>query len=107
MGLIGGIVQSAGNFLNQEAQRAWNEKMYEKQKEFWYEQQDYNSPANQVERLKEAGINPALALGNIQSGQMGSAPAVPSMSAAQAGSFAGATDSILSLINNKKRLGIF
>lgn len=103
MGLLGGIIQSFGNAANQAWQQDWNEKMYGKQKEFWYEQQDYNSPANQVERLKEAGINPALSLGNIQSGQMGSAPAVPSMSAAQAGSFAGATDSILALINNKKQ----
>lgn len=104
MGLIGGIIQTAGNAGLQGLQQNWNEQMYGKQKEFWYEQQEYNSPANQVERLKEAGINPALALGNIQSGQMGSAPAVPSMSAAQAGSFAGATDSILSLINNKKQM---
>lgn len=103
MGLVGGILQTAGNFASQAFQQDWNSGMYEKQKQFWYEQQDYNSPANQVRRLEEAGLNPQLMLGNIQSGQMGSSPSVPTMSAAQAGSFAGATDSILSIINNKKQ----
>lgn len=68
------------------------------QKGFWYEQQEYNSPVNQVARLREAGINPQMAIGNIQSGQMGSIPSAPNANVA-----AGVTDSILQLINNKKQ----
>lgn len=67
------------------------------QKGFWYEQQEYNSPENQVNRMREAGINPALAIGNIQSGQGASiAPTNPNIAS-------GVTDSILSIINNKKQ----
>lgn len=96
MGIIGGLF----NLVAQENQQSWNYKMYNEQKDFWYDQQEYNSPENQVERLREAGINPQLAIGNIQSGQMGSSPSVPTMSPAHV---SGATDSILSIINNKKQ----
>lgn len=94
MGIIGGLIA-------QSSAQNWNEGMFNRQKDFWYEQQEYNSPANQVQRLKEAGINPQLALGNIQVGQMGGSPSVPTMSPANLGSMADATGSILSLINNK------
>lgn len=96
MGIIGGLF----NLVAQENQQSWNYKMYNEQKDFWYDQQEYNSPENQVERLREAGINPQLAIGNIQSGQMGSSPSVPTMSPTHV---SGATDSILSIINNKKQ----
>lgn len=67
------------------------------QKGFWYEQQQYNSPENQVKRLQAAGINPQLAVGNIQSGQGASIPSAnPNIAS-------GVTDSILHLINNKKQ----
>lgn len=96
MGIIGGLF----NLIGQENQQSWNYKMYNEQKDFWYDQQEYNSPENQVERLREAGINPQLAIGNIQSGQMGSSPSVPTMSPAHV---SGVTDSILSIVNNKKQ----
>lgn len=69
--------------------REWQEAMYDKQfannTQFWREQQEYNTPKNQVKRLQEAGINPAFALGNIQSGQMGTvgSSSVPSGSVSQ------------------------
>lgn len=51
----------------------WSEKMMEKQHlydvELWNKNNEYNDPSKQVERLKSAGINPALALGNVGSGQ--------------------------------------
>lgn len=90
--------------------RRWQESMYEKQYQdnvnLWKMQQDYNSPENQVERLKSAGINPSLALSNISTGSAQSAPA-----AAQAGSgaqatgvpanFAGLTEGVLNLLKSK------
>lgn len=43
-------------------QRAWNEAMADKQNawnyEMWLKEQDYNNPANQVQRLRDAGLNP-------------------------------------------------
>lgn len=45
-----------------EKQRLWSEKMYNEQNawnyEMWLKQNEYNSPAAQVERLREAGLNP-------------------------------------------------
>ena len=45
-----------------EQQRNWNEQMMNKQNEFsldmWNRTNEYNSPSKQVERLREAGLNP-------------------------------------------------
>ncbi len=42
--------------------RQWQEKMYERQK---MDNQEYNSPAAQMQRLKAAGLNPHLIYGNM------------------------------------------
>lgn len=48
--------------------RDWNERMYERQKYDnrynWHMQNAYNSPEQQMERLKQAGLNPNLVYGN-------------------------------------------
>lgn len=99
--LITGAAGTVANKSMQEDAQRWQENMYDKQKEFWYEQQEYNSPANQVQRLGEAGINPQLAIGNIQSGQMGSSPSVGSPSALSAGQFGDITGNMLNIIRGK------
>lgn len=99
--LISGGLTSAINASQARKQREWQESMYEKQKGFWYEQQDYNSPSNQVQRLKEAGINPQFALGNIQSGQLGSSPSVGNGAAAVAGQFGDISQSVLNMMRGK------
>ena len=90
--------------------RRWQEHMYDKQYtdnvNLWQMQQEYNSPENQVARLKAAGINPNLALNQISTGSASSAPV-----AAQAGSgaqatgtpahFAGLTEGVLNLLKSK------
>ena len=40
----------------------------------WYEQQEYNSPKNQVARIQEAGLNPDMLYGQSSSGVSGNAP---------------------------------
>lgn len=88
-----GIISTALNMVN----AGWDRTH---QKGFWYEQQEYMKPENQVRRLEEAGINPQLAISNIQSGQGASiAPPHPNVAA-------GVTDSILSLINNKRQQNV-
>lgn len=99
--LISGAANTAANKSMQKDAQRWQENMYDKQKEFWYEQQEYNSPANQVQRLGEAGINPQLAIGNIHSGQMGSSPSPGSPSALSAGQFGDITGNMLNIIRGK------
>lgn len=45
-----------------EKQRNWSEKMYNEQNawnyQMWQEEKEYNTPAAQVERMREAGLNP-------------------------------------------------
>lgn len=75
----GGLISSAFGALNssinaraqrklQQAQNAWTEKM-------WNMNNEYNKPVNQVARLQEAGINPALAVtnGQLQNASQGAA----------------------------------
>lgn len=84
-----GIISSAINFVDSRWQHQEN-------KSFWYEQQAYNTPANQVKRLEDAGLNPALMLGNIQSGQGAS------MTPVRPGPAVGITDSLLNMMKGKK-----
>lgn len=61
-----------GNAIMQSVQnkksRRWNELMYQQQRKDaladWNMQNQYNSPAQQMERLKAAGLNPNLVYGN-------------------------------------------
>lgn len=55
------------NMQMQQYQNAWNERM-------WHMNNEYNTPANQIKRLKEAGLNPDLMYGNPSQGTS-SAPA--------------------------------
>lgn len=55
------------NYRMQQEQLAWNERI-------WHLYNEYNTPANQIQRLKEAGLNPNLLYGNPSQGTS-SAPA--------------------------------
>lgn len=75
---------NAVNKQMQDAQNAWNLQQ-------WNRENEYNSPASQVQRLKQAGINPAAVFGNgsiSEASQLTSAPShpavAPQMQAAQA-----------------------
>lgn len=68
-GLAGAISQSIQNKKNRrfeseqaELQRQWSEKIFNQQnvwnQEQWLRQTEYNSPINQVQRLRDAGLNP-------------------------------------------------
>lgn len=79
--LFGGIAQGAFNyFSNKETNEAnaeinkqnmlFNEHMWDRQKE-------YDSPVNQMKRLMDAGINPAMAYANGVENTVGTAPTSP------------------------------
>lgn len=56
------------------ANKAESELAYQRDIEMWNRQNEYNSPAAQMERLKAAGLNPNLAYGNGTVGNNSSSP---------------------------------
>ena len=65
-GFVGSMIQSAtATGINRE-QTELAKYGYEQEKEMIREQNEYNSPAKQIERYKEAGLNPNLIYGNGQ-----------------------------------------
>lgn len=72
----------AGDAANAAFTGARNRKAYERSVEFWNMQNAYNDPQRQMERFKNAGLNPNLIYGNGTSTTAGP-PSVPSVEAPQ------------------------
>jgi hypothetical protein len=66
-GLAGTGANAVSNISTNRAQRRWNEAMYNRQREDaladWARTNEYNSPLAQMQRFKEAGLNPNLIYG--------------------------------------------
>lgn len=66
--LLGSIIQSDSAQRQQQAANAANMELakYQNEQNFlqWQRENEYNTPVNQLNRLKEAGINPALINGS-------------------------------------------
>lgn len=70
------ILSSSGNMYAQgrmnRKTRKWNEAMYDKQRgdalADWAMQNEYNSPQAQMQRYRDAGLNPALIYGQMNDG---------------------------------------
>lgn len=66
--LLGNAMDNSATAANNEEQRKWSEHMYERQRADALTDRDfsnnYNSPAAQMERLTNAGLNPNLVYGN-------------------------------------------
>lgn len=79
--LIGGAFSLGGMAL----QRKYNKEMAELQNQYnidmWNRQNEYNHPTQQMNRLKEAGLNPNLMYGQ---GNVGNASSAPQLSAPNA-----------------------
>lgn len=88
-GLFGSAAQESANrtniMLQREAQ-AWNESM-------WQKQNEYNTPAAQIQRMREAGLNPALM---YSQGNVGNAESVKPVSPAQVQPVTGLSQGIAS-----------
>ena len=79
-GLFGSGAQSSANRTNLQIARETNQmqyQMFQEQNAFnermYNQMQQYNTPAAQMQRYQEAGINPYIAAGNVQSGNAQSA----------------------------------
>lgn len=89
---VSSVVGGLFNANQARKNRAFQERMYEKEKadkiEFWKMQNEYDLPSAQLQRLKDAGMNPLLAYGQggnvANTGSQLSTPSAPSGSAAQA-----------------------
>ncbi len=97
---IAGAASAIGNVVSQWMANDANYKIMKEQNQFahdeaalqrqaaleqWMRETSYNTPENQVRRLRDAGLNPALAMGgnvsNVAAGSPGLAEAQPASSA--------------------------
>lgn len=76
--LIGSLFSNGVNYVMNKQNNAENRELLHNQNlyntQMWQMQQEYNTPENQMKRLKEAGINPALAYSNGVDNTASSAP---------------------------------
>lgn len=77
--IANGILQGAQNKKNREAQILENQKSRDYNTDMWNKANEYNTPAAQMQRLKDAGVNPHLAYSN--GAPMNTSNAAPSSSA--------------------------
>ena len=87
--------------------RKYNEQMYDKQKQDalanWNMQNEYNSPAAQMKRLREAGLNPNMVYGHGQAVNTASTPQTPSPQSwnPKAADYSGMAESVGRYYNTK------
>lgn len=68
-GLSGGLLSGLFGYYGQQSANEANIQL-------WREQSEYNKPINQMARLKEAGLNPNLAYGQVAESKASSPPQV-------------------------------
>lgn len=77
--IVSGVVGSVGSAISSNADRKFQQKMWEQQKayneEMWNKQNQYNSPANQKKLYEDAGFNPYLMMTGSSS-SVASAPQI-------------------------------
>lgn len=65
---IGGLANTAFNIANQFWQNSFTQSLNREQRahdeRMWHLQNEWNDPRSQVKRLREAGVNPAIAMSN-------------------------------------------
>lgn len=77
-GAFNSIFQGRQNRKNREFQERENQINRQFAVDMWNKQNEYNLPTNQMQRLRDAGINPHLAYSNGQPMNTSNAPATPS-----------------------------
>lgn len=100
----GGLMDGIGSLFTIGAQKRAATTAYKRQKEFWNMQNAYNTPKAQMQRLKDAGLNPALMYGK---GNVGNAMQLSSVGKADVSgpnlAQSAAAGAQLSLINAQRR----
>lgn len=102
---VGGLMDGIGSLFTIGAQKRAATTAYKRQKEFWNMQNAYNTPKAQMERLKAAGLNPALMYGQ---GNTGNAQGLSSVSKADVQgpklAQSAAAGAQMSLVNQQRQL---
>lgn len=87
--MTSGLANIASTWIQNRKSRKFSERMYDKQYQdniaFWRMQNEYNSPQKQMERLRQAGLNPNLIYGQGARGATGMADKIstPDVKSAQ------------------------
>lgn len=92
--LATGATSFISNAVTNNANKKLNEKMLEFQKYQYEDMKKYNSMKEQVKRMREAGVNPALALGAGQLGTPASGVSSPSQTPMEAPDLSGAASMV-------------
>jgi len=74
VGSIGNISSAITNWQNQKFSSDMYKRSYRDNLAFWDKQNEYNTPANQMQRFRDAGLNPHLIYGQ---GNAGNAAPIP------------------------------
>lgn len=98
--IIGSGIEAASSMAGLKKQHEYNKEMAALQNQYnidmWNRQNEYNSPVQQMNRLKEAGLNPNLMYGQ---GTVGNASSAPHLSAPNAPDVQGAVRDAAKAIN--------
>jgi len=74
--IVGSTLQTAGSMMGQQAANIANQELQMNQlnwnENMWHQQNAYNHPAAQMQRMQEAGLHPMLALEGMGGGNAGS-----------------------------------
>ena len=92
--LATGATSFISNAVTNNANKKLNEKMLEFQKYQYEDMKKYNSMKQQVKRMREAGVNPALALGAGQLGTPATGVSSPSQTPMEAPDLSGAASMV-------------
>lgn len=100
---------NASNERMNEANNKLQMDLWHEQREYdykmWQENNAYNAPSAQVERLKAAGINPALALSNISPGESSSSAGGQSIPHTTAATFENPANEVNMKVQNLALIG--
>ena len=83
--LFNAFSQGSENRKNREFQQAENQKSRDYNTEMWNKNNEYNTITNQMQRFKDAGVNPHLAYQNGSPMNVSNAPASSNASSMPAG----------------------
>lgn len=97
--IAGNILDFASNIFNNSANKSAATTAYNRQIQFWNMQNEYNLPSNQIQRLKDAGLNPALMYQSAASG--GTASGLSGVQKSQSQAYTKFTEAAMNFLQAK------